>query len=1294
MIKTPWLVALLLFLACPQVLSAGDWPTYLQNNARGGSTTERLEMPLSPGWVFSSPAAPRRAWSGPEGRTIEGKELHDRVKFDDAFDVAVVGDRVYFGSSVDHQVRCLDAVTGRSVWTFFTGAPVRLAPTVDSGRVYVGADDGIAYCLDARDGRLLWKLRLGPADERMIARGEMISRWPVRTGILVDDGVAYFGAGVFPHENVYLCATDAVSGKLLWRNDGISHMDAGRNDLSPQGYLLAAAKAIYVPNARSRPKAVDRLTGKLAGAGSTSTKLANTIVAGTDALVIDGKLHTYSLGTQLAAVGDLSFAATGKQVLRIDRKAYAVANSKRRSLTAELKTLSGKLKNAGDKAKQIQARIAKIKQELNDLKDGGIDWKTDCPANDALIVAGKLVFAGEDGKVTAFDAENGQQVWAAAVDGVARGLAAASGKLFVSTTTGKIYCFSSGKAAEAAVVQKPVENPYPQDKWTEFYRQTAHQILEQTGVTRGYCLVVGGERGRLAFELARQSRLKIYAVEPDAKKVAAARQALSAAGLYGHRITFAQAPLAEVPYSNYFANLIVSDTLLLTGELPPSADRLARHLKPAGGVIALGRPAGLAPVSADALTAWFERTGLSSQAKTVLSGAWGTFTRGTLPGAGNWSHQYGEPGNTANSGDKIVKGGLGVLWYGDPGPGQMVNRHQGAVGPLVVDGRMFIQGDHSLMAYDAYNGLLLWEQENSKAIRTGVFQNNAPGNLAVAGNSLFHMVRRQVFEHDVASGKVKAVHSLPPTVDAKTLEWGYVASRDGVLIGTATIREVVARARRRRGKPGTDATDAIFAIDLKTGEHLWTYQGKSIAHHTIALGPQRVFFVDSTVTSQQRADILREDKAELKALTGEAAKRAEERMKKLDVRRTVALESRTGKQLWSKAVDVTDCSDVGIGGGRLTLIYQNDVLLLCGANANGHYWKQFVSGEFSRRRLVAIHAKDGYKLWSKDANYRHRPIIIGSRVVAEPWAFDLQSGEQQMRKHPLTGQKVPWSIMRPGHHCGMLTGCDNLLLFRSGFTGFYDLQADAGTRHFAGHRLGCWINAIPTNGLVVIPEASAGCVCMFSIASTIVLEPRTPRRAWTLYSGVGPTTPVRQMALNFGAPGDRRDASGTLWLGYPRAVPNTRLQTSLNLDFKVETAFASGGRFFSNDGDATERAPSQLRWVTSSGGRGLLRCAIPLLGEKDDPATYRLKLYFAAELGDRPGQRVFDVRVQGKPVLQQVDVTAQSAGRGFMSAEIDDIAVTGNLVIELQPAKAKPTSDQLPILSGIEVLLDDVPSSK
>ncbi len=124
--------------------SSADWPTYQASNERAGSTSQQLNRPLKQTWVFSSPSAPRRTWTGPAGRVIEGKELGDRVKFDDALHVAVVGDRLYFGSSVDHQVHCLDVLDGNEVWSFFTGGPIRLAPSVVDGRVYIGSDDGYA----------------------------------------------------------------------------------------------------------------------------------------------------------------------------------------------------------------------------------------------------------------------------------------------------------------------------------------------------------------------------------------------------------------------------------------------------------------------------------------------------------------------------------------------------------------------------------------------------------------------------------------------------------------------------------------------------------------------------------------------------------------------------------------------------------------------------------------------------------------------------------------------------------------------------------------------------------------------------------------------------------------------------------------------------------------------------------------------------------------------------------------------------------------------------------------------
>jgi len=1284
---------LVLTLGPSTTVSARDWPTYLGDNGRTGATAEQPALPLRQAWLFSSPAAPRRTWTEAVGRIIEGKEMGDRVRFDDALQVAAVGPRVFFGSSVDHQVRCLDLQTGNAIWHFFTDAPIRLAPSVAAGRVYVGSDDGHTYCLDAESGNLVWKQRLGPADEWILARGEMISRWPVRTSVLVDEGVAYFGAGIFPHENVYLGAARAVEGELLWRNDHVSHLDAGRNDLSPQGYLLATADVLYVPSGRSRPKAVGRATGELIGGGAASLSLANTAIAGTDALIADGRLQSYSLGTHLVAVGDAYYVTASRELLRTKRKEFTAACSERVRIANELRDLGRKLPGAGDQAGAMRQRMAELRKRVQEIVDVGVVWRRPCAADASLIVAGGLVFAGGQGNVIAFETAAGQEVWKTGVEGQARGLAVASGNLLVSTTAGKVYCFAStpvpSGSADGPAAAPATDHPFPADEWTAVYQRAAAEILQTTGVQRGYCLVVGSQQGRLALELARRSELKIFAVEPDEKKVLESRRALAAAGLYGHRITVHQADLNAIPYSNYFANLIVSDSLLTTGAIPGDPEKLARHLKPAGGVIALGRPDG-APgegLSETTAKAWLAKMPIAARSAILTDGSWVTLTRGMLPGAGSWTHQYAEPGNTANSGDTLVKGGLGVLWYGDPGPDLMVNRHLGAVGPLVVNGRMFVQGEDSLMAYDAFNGQRLWKVENPQSIRTGVYQNRNPGNLAATDDRVFHMARAKVYEHDAATGEVPRVHELPPSVDPKTHEWGYVAVRDGLLFGTATTRpELIELNLRRRGDPGDAATDSLFAIDAASGKHLWTYQGQSIHFQTIALGPKRVFFIDSSVTSEQREAILRQDKSELERLEGPARQNAEDRLKALDVRRAVALDATTGKELWSTPVDVTDCSEIGIGGGKLTMMYHDGVLILCGANANGHFWKQFVAGDFSRRRLVALYAQDGYKMWAKDANYRHRPIILGDRVIAEPWAFDLKSGEQKTREHPLTGAAVPWSFMRPGHHCGAISASDNMLLFRSGYTGFLDLASDAGTRHFAGHRPGCWINAIPASGLVVIPEASAGCVCMFSIASTIVMEPREARRPWSLYSGVGATTPVRQMSLNFGAPGDRRDKQGELWLAYPRPTPNPSLETTLDLKLQFETEFQPGGRFFASDGDASERSPSELAWIVSSGARGLKRLVLPLRGASDGPSTYNLRLVFASAAGDQPGQRVFDVRVRGELACPGVDVAAPSGNAdGFVVREVKNIPVTDNLAIEFVSQHVPPAPLQMPILCGLEV---------
>lgn len=171
-----WLLGgCLLVLALVTTLRASDWPTYQADYARSGVSPDRISAPLSEAWVFRPTHPPQPAWNGEAKRDAYSKinDLRPRQIFDKAFHVVIAGDALFFGSSADDQVRCLEAATGKPRWTFFTEGPVRFAPTIRDGQVYVGSDDGCVYCLNAGDGSLRWRTRVGPRDYRIPANGRL-----------------------------------------------------------------------------------------------------------------------------------------------------------------------------------------------------------------------------------------------------------------------------------------------------------------------------------------------------------------------------------------------------------------------------------------------------------------------------------------------------------------------------------------------------------------------------------------------------------------------------------------------------------------------------------------------------------------------------------------------------------------------------------------------------------------------------------------------------------------------------------------------------------------------------------------------------------------------------------------------------------------------------------------------------------------------------------------------------------------------------------------------------------------
>ena len=148
---------------------------------------------------------------------------------DRAFHVSVVGETAYFGSSADNKLRALNTHTGAERWSFFAEGPIRFAPHVAKGKVYFGSDDGYAYCLNAADGKRVWRYQPSVTTERVIGNGRMISLWPLRTGLLVDKDIVYMAAGIFPYEGLYVCAIDANTGREIWKNDTAGDLSGCRN---------------------------------------------------------------------------------------------------------------------------------------------------------------------------------------------------------------------------------------------------------------------------------------------------------------------------------------------------------------------------------------------------------------------------------------------------------------------------------------------------------------------------------------------------------------------------------------------------------------------------------------------------------------------------------------------------------------------------------------------------------------------------------------------------------------------------------------------------------------------------------------------------------------------------------------------------------------------------------------------------------------------------------------------------------------------------------------------------------
>jgi hypothetical protein len=115
------------------------------------------------------------------------------------------------------------------------------------------------------------------------------------------------------------------------------------------------------------------------------------------------------------------------------------------------------------------------------------------------------------------------------------------------------------------------------------------------------------------------------------------------------------------------------------------------------------------------------------------------------------------------------------------------------------------------------------------------------------------------------------------------------------------------------------------------------------------------------------------------------------------------------------------------------------------------------------------------------------------------------------------------------------------------------------------------------------------------------------------------------------------------------------------------------------------RRQDGLKWVAACGVTGIKSVSIPIvLGKaKATENLYTVRLYFTEPHEIGPGERVFDVEIQGKIAIQNLDIAKESGGsQRLLVKEVRGIKSAGALTISFA-SKIGRTQ-----ISGVEIVAE------
>lgn len=355
----------------------------------------------------------------------------------------VTVDGLVFYSGTDGIVRALDVVTGETQWTNYTGGAVSIAPTVWHDRVFVGSADGWVYCFKARTGDLVWRFRAAPVERKIPVYGTLQSTWPAASGVLVEDGVAYFAAGIVNYDGTHVYALNAETGEIIWQNNSSGHLlPEARTGVSVQGHLLIHDGKLYLAGGTSLSPAVyDLATGKCLNDPAPLKKCEATCPRGWELFLIGDKVVAtgkpfYSHPQHTVYNADvankmLHIPAGERDLLWINQQKVACYKPIDKALLNEC------VANVG-----IFGFRPPVWSKLE--RERAFLWEYNCSESVALAVCGNAVVVGEKTQLVVLDIASGKIHWSAPLKypPVPWGLAVSrDGRIIVALEDGSIQAF-------------------------------------------------------------------------------------------------------------------------------------------------------------------------------------------------------------------------------------------------------------------------------------------------------------------------------------------------------------------------------------------------------------------------------------------------------------------------------------------------------------------------------------------------------------------------------------------------------------------------------------------------------------------------------------------------------------------------------------------------------------------------------------------------------------------------------------------------------------------------------------